>query len=105
MSQSAVAKQHVVSQAVLSQFALDKQLEVEDARHPGRWRPKSPAAVGYVRDFVEHDSGAIEALWHSVETRLPEAINLVRAGVAPAPGSSEESTIRDCVAVKSLMVV
>lgn len=99
MSEQAVVKQHVVSQVVLSEFAVDRHLEVEDVRNPGRWRPKSPAAVGYVNDFVQHDSAAIEGLWQTVETRLPQAIRLVREGTAPHPGSPEESTLRDCVAL------
>ncbi len=99
MSSQTVVKQHVVSQVVLSEFAVDRQLEAEDVRQPGRWRPKSPAAVGYVNDFVPHDSATIEALWHSVETRLPQAMEVVRGGTAPRPGSPEESILRDCVAL------
>lgn len=99
MSSQRVVKQHVVSQVVLSEFAVNRQLEVEDVRHPGRWRPKSPAAVGYVKDFVQHDSSAVGALWNTVETRLPQAILMVRNGIAPEPGSAEKSIVRDCVAL------
>jgi hypothetical protein len=96
---ASVTKQHVVSRVVLSQFAVDRHLEVEDSRRPGRWRLRSPAAVGYVSDFVEHDSGQVEALWQTVETRLPQAISVALQGVAPEPGSPEESTLRDCIAL------
>lgn len=99
MGDQKVVKQHVVSQVVLSQFTVNGQLEVEDVRQPGRWRPKSPAAVGYVNDFVEHDSATIESLWHTVETRLPQAIRKVGSGTAPEPDSAEEATLRDCIAL------
>lgn len=51
-----VTKQHVVSRVVVAEFAVDRHLEVEDARHPGRWRRKAPAGVGYVNDFVQHEA-------------------------------------------------
>lgn len=72
MNERAV-KQHVVSRVVLAEFTVDRLLEVEDCRSPGRWRRRSPAAVGYVNDFVKHDTGQVEALWQTVETRLKAA--------------------------------
>ncbi len=99
MNGDMVTKQHVVSQVVLSEFAVDGQLEVEDVRQPGRWRPKSPAAVGYIKHFVQHDSASTEALWQTVETRLPSAIREVRSGTAPTPGFVNESILRDCIAL------
>jgi hypothetical protein len=95
-----VTKQHVVSQVVLGQFAdEDYELEVEDVRRPGRWRRKAPAAVGYVNDFVRHDSAGAEALWQTVETRLRVALDELNAGGVPAKGSATEEAVRDCLAL------
>lgn len=95
-----VTKQHVVSQVVLGQFADDDyELEVEDVRRPGRWRRKAPAAVGYVIDFVRHDSVGAEALWQTVETRLRVALDELNAGGVPAKGSATEEAVRDCLAL------
>lgn len=41
----------------------------------------------------------LEALWQTVETGLSEAIRLIRDGVPPQPGSVEESTVRDRIAL------
>jgi hypothetical protein len=94
-----IRKQHVVSQVVLTAFAFDGKVEVEDARRPGRWRSKAPAAIGYVNDYVRHDSAATEALWQTVETRLRDALDELRSGVLPPRGSAMEAAIRDCIAV------
>ncbi|MDQ1677135.1 MAG: hypothetical protein QOF58_1184 [Pseudonocardiales bacterium] len=94
-----ITKQHVVSQVVLAAFAVDGQVEVEDVRRPGRWRLKAPAAVGYVNDYVQHDSAGAEALWQTVETRLRDALDELRFGRLPPRGSEVEATIRDCIAV------
>lgn len=34
-----------------------------------------------------------------METRLPQATSIASQGVAPEPGSAEESTLRDCIAL------
>lgn len=94
-----ITKQHVVSQVVLGQFASDGVVEVEEARRPGRWRPKAPAAVGYVNDFVRYDSAGAEALWQTVETRLRDALDELAAGGVPERGSAAEEALRDCVAL------
>lgn len=94
-----VTKQHVVSQVVLTQFAIDGLLEAEDARQPGRWRAKAPGAVGYVRDYVRYDSGSAEALWGTVETRLHDAFVELGDGGVPQRGSGAEAALRDCVAL------
>lgn len=93
-----VKRQHVVSRVVLARFAVDKVVEVEDVRKPGRWRPKSPSAVGYVEDYVRHDSAGAEALWQQTETLLSTALDELDGGV-PERGSRTEQTVKDCLAL------
>jgi hypothetical protein len=94
-----IRKQHVVSQVVLAAFAVDGEVEAEDVRRPGRWRPKAPAAVGYVNDYARYDSAATEGLWQTVETRLRDVLDELRSGRVPPRGSEAEAAIRDCIAL------
>jgi len=84
---------------VLARFAVDKIVEVEDVRKPGRWRPKSPSAVAYVEDYVRHDSAGAEAVWQQTETLLAEALDMLDAGGIPERGSRTEQTVKDCLAL------
>ncbi len=94
-----IKRQHVVSKVVLARFAFEGSVEVEDVRKPGRWRPKSPSAVGYVEDYVRQDSISTEAVWQRTETLLTEALNELNAGVVPERGSRTEQTVKDCLAL------
>ena len=94
-----ITRQHVVSKVVLVRFAVDGIVEIEDVRKPGRWRPKSPSAVGYVEDYVRHDSAGDEAVWQRTETLLATALNELDGGVAPERGSRTEQTVKDCLAL------
>lgn len=94
-----IKRQHVVSRVVIARFAVDGLVEVEDVRKPGRWRPKSPSAVGYVEDYVRHDSAGAEAVWQRTETLLATALDELDGGVAPARGSRTEQTVKDCLAL------
>lgn len=92
-------RQHVVSKVVLARFAVDRIVEVEDVRRPGRWRPKSPSAVGYVENYVRHDSVGAEAVWQRTETLLATALDELDGGVVPEQGSRTEQTVRNCLAL------
>ena len=94
-----IKRQHVVSKVVLARFAVDGIVEVEDVRRPGRWRPKSPSAVGYVEDYVRHDSAGAEAVWQRTETLLATVLDELDAGVVPERGSRTEQTVKDCLAI------
>jgi hypothetical protein len=94
-----IKRQHVVSKVVLARFAVDKTVEVEDVRKPGRWRPKSPSAVGYVEDYVRHDSAGAEAVWQQTETLLATALDELDGGGVPERGSRTEQTVKDCLAL------
>lgn len=85
-----IKRQHVVSRVVLARFAVDKIVEVEDVRKPGRWRPKSPSAVAYVKNYVRHDSAGAEAVWQQTETHLGAALDELDGVGFPnwAPGPS-----------------
>ena len=94
-----IKRQHVVSRVVLARFAVEKVIEVEDVRKPGRWRPKSPSAVAYVKDYVRHDSAGAEAVWQQTETRLAAALDELDGGEVPERGSGTEQTVKDCLAL------
>jgi hypothetical protein len=94
-----IKRQHVVSRVVLARFAVDKIVEVEDVRKPGRWRPRSPSAVAYVKDYVRHDSAAVEAVWQQTETLLATALDELDEGGVPERGSRTEQTVKDCLAL------
>lgn len=94
-----ITRQHVVSKVVLARFAVDGIVEIEDVRKPGRWRPKSPSAVGYVEDYVRHDSIGAEAVWQRTETLLATALNELDGGVVPEGGSRTEQAVKDCLAL------
>jgi hypothetical protein len=94
-----IKRQHVVSRVVIARFAVDGAVEVEDVRKPGRWRPKSPSAVGYVEDYVRHDSAAAEAMWQRTETLLVTALDELDGGLVPTQGSRTEQAIKDCLAL------
>jgi hypothetical protein len=94
-----ITRQHVVSKVVLTRYAVDGIVEIEDVRKPGRWRPKSPSVVGYVEDYVRHDSAGAEAVWQRTETLLATALNELDGGVVPERGSRTEQTVKDCLAL------
>lgn len=94
-----IKRQHVVSKVVLGRFAVGKVVEVEDVRKPGRWRPKSPSAVGYAENYVRHDSAGAEAVWQRTETLLATALNELEGGGVPERGSRTEQTVKDCLAL------
>lgn len=94
-----VRRQHVVSKVVLARFAVEGMVEVEDVRRPGRWRPRSPSAVGYVEHYVRHDSAVAEALWQRTETRIGPALDELDAGGVPERGSGTEQVVKDCLAL------
>jgi hypothetical protein len=81
-----VKDQHVVSKVVLKGFAssLKSRQGVYLARFDKRQRreldPKGLNACGKINGFVQYASGSAEALWHSVETKLSEAIKAAEAG-------------------------
>jgi hypothetical protein len=94
-----IQRRHVVSEVVLARYAVDGIVEVEDVRKPGRWRAKSPSAVGYVEDYVRHDSAGAEAVWQRTETLLAKALDELDGGVVPERGSRTEQTVKDCLAL------
>lgn len=94
-----ITRQHVVSRVVFARFTVDRNVEVEDVRKPGRWRLKSPSAVGYVVDYVRHDSADVEAVWQQTETLLATALAELDRGGLPEQGSRTEQTVKDCLAL------
>jgi uncharacterized protein DUF4238 len=75
-----VRGQHVVSKVVLKGFASKParqrgwQLARFDKRLLRELDPKGLDACGKVKDFISYASGSVEALWHSVETKLADVI-------------------------------
>ena len=101
-SGTSVARQHVISQAVLRKF-------VRNVPPSGRVLAHFDLAgvqldligandVGYVENFVPVDSKATEDLWHQVETRLFLAIKAARSGTALGT-PAHLSTLRNVVAL------
>ncbi|PZT91589.1 MAG: hypothetical protein DI630_29370 [Gordonia sp. (in: high G+C Gram-positive bacteria)] len=93
-------KQHVVSQVLLRRFAVDGDIEVlaMDYPHSG-WRRHSPAAVGYVKDFVRANAEEVEQVWAEVESRLARAFADVDRGSSVKPRGATEEALRDCLAL------
>lgn len=77
-------KQHYVSKVLLKRFA--KAGEPHGlASFDLKWRHlglRSPSAVAWSDDFIEHEPLAAEELWQEVETDLGRAIDAVEAGTA-----------------------
>ena len=79
---SPVKRQHVVSQVVLRQWAVENEVLAVDLRH-GLVKPRSPKAEGFIEEFVKLPlSSAVERHWGDVEVRAPRAVEQVRAGTA-----------------------
>lgn len=93
-------KQHVVSQVLLRRFAVAGHIEALALTYPAsRWRRRSPAAVGYVQDFVRANVEEVERVWGEVESRLaPALVDLDRGDSVRAGGATEEA-LRDCLAL------
>jgi hypothetical protein len=93
-------KQHVVSQVLLRRFAVAGHIEASAVAHPDSgWRRRSPAAVGYVEDFVRANAEEVEQVWGEVESRLaPALVDLDRGGIVESGGATEEA-LRDCLAL------
>jgi hypothetical protein len=93
-------KQHVVSQVLLRRFAVAGHIEATALAHPDSgWRRRSPAAVGYVEDFVRANAEEVEQVWGEVESRLaPALVDLDRGGSVESGGATEEA-LRDCLAL------
>ncbi|NUK86281.1 DUF4238 domain-containing protein [Streptomyces lunaelactis] len=84
-----VARQHVVSQVLLRQFATPVrhasglQVQPYDLLYPERHcRTKPTRAVGWIKDFVPYASASLEALWAEVEQKLPPVFHAVPQGTA-----------------------
>lgn len=85
-SQPTVERQHVISGVVLRRFAGrvpsgGRQLALFDFA-AGQHTLAKAKDVGYVENFVPVDSQATEDLWHTVETRLRQAITAALNGTA-----------------------
>jgi hypothetical protein len=79
-------RQHVISEVVLRRFAgrvssVGRLLARFDLA-AGQATLAKAKDVGYVENFVPVDSKATEDLWHTVETRLRQAITAARSGTA-----------------------
>jgi hypothetical protein len=75
-------KQHLISQVLLKQFATsgpNAQLRAFDLDY-GKSKLKAPAAVGWRKDFIEHEPAQAEKVWQSTEERLGLALAAARAG-------------------------
>jgi hypothetical protein len=85
-SRPTVKRQHVISEVLLRRFAgpvpsAGRQLVRFDLA-AGQGALAKAKDVGYIEDFVPVDSQATEDLWHTVETRLREAIKAAINGTA-----------------------
>ncbi|MGW1505826.1 hypothetical protein ACWCQW_46435 [Streptomyces mirabilis] len=100
-----VRRQHVISQALLSQFATPirhtagPHVQPHDLHHPQRLpEPRTPRGVGFIEDFVPYASASLEQTWNQVEQHLPEAFAAVGAGTAlDDPGTV--ARLRDLIAL------
>lgn len=65
----------MLSRVLLRRFAVDDghgdRVIRFDLRHESETR-RPVSAVGYVKNFITHEPAAAEALWSSVEARMPE---------------------------------
>jgi hypothetical protein len=85
-SQPTVERQHVISEVVLRCFvggvpSVGRRLVYFDLA-AGQQTLRKAKDAGYVENFVPVDSKATEDLWHTVETRLRQAIAAARNGTA-----------------------
>jgi Protein of unknown function (DUF4238) len=102
MSRPTRKRQHVISEVVLRRFAgpvpsAGRQLVRFDLA-AGQGALAKAKCVGYVEDFVPVDSQATEDLWHTVETRLREAIKAAINGTALG-SPVHATTLRNAVAL------
>lgn len=98
-----VKDQHVVSKVILKGFASRQgnkgwQLARFDKERRRELDPRGLNACGKIPGFVTYASGSAESLWHSVETRLGEAIRSAESG-SLHENQGQEKTIKDGIAL------
>jgi hypothetical protein len=99
-----IREQHVVSKVVLKGFASKPDrhrgwhLARFDKRLLRELDPKGLDACGKFRDFVPYASRSAEELWHSVETKLGDAIRVAETGQLHTDDRSVE-VIKDAIAL------
>lgn len=93
------SKQHVVSRVVLRRFEDPRtHLIGNHSIQYGLRQPIGPGGLGWVKNFVKIDSTAIEELWGTTESKLPEA--LAAADAQTAFESAEQvATIKEAIAL------
>ncbi|MER7050280.1 DUF4238 domain-containing protein [Streptomyces jumonjinensis] len=103
MKAAHISRQHLVSQVLIKQFAMPgpkasgEQVLPFDVWNPERQQKlKGPRACGAAKDFVAFDSPSAEALWGSVEARVPSALAAVKAGT-PFADPRHVEVLRDLV--------
>ncbi len=101
-SQPTVERQHVISEVVLRRFAGSvpsggRQLARFDFA-AGQDTLAKAKDVGYIENFVPVDSQATEDLWHTVETRLRQAITAALNGTT-LDSPAHVTTLRHAVAL------
>jgi len=101
-SRPTVKRHHVISEVVLRRFAgpvpsAGRQLLRFDLA-AGQGTFAEAKDVGYVEDFVPVESRATEDLWHTVETRLREAVKAAINGTALG-SPVHATTLRNAVAL------
>ena len=100
-----VRDQHTVSRGILKGFGMPSvggrggwQLGRYDKITDSWLDPKGLKSGGKVYDFIPYASGSAERLWHSVETRLGEAITAAENRSLHADIAHEE-TIKMAIAL------
>ncbi|GEM_PF-3951427 len=101
-SRPTVERQHIISELVLRRFvgrvlSGGRGLTYFDLA-AGQYAFAKAKDVGYVENFVPVDSQATEDLWHTVETRLRQAITAALNGTALG-SPAHANTLRYAVAL------
>lgn len=88
----------MISQVLLRRFAhpTNGRVGVYNVS-TGSTKQSSTKSIGFVPDYVSHQSWAAEQLWQRVESRLPPAFDALDTGAALVPEHLQ--TIADCVAL------
>lgn len=96
-----IRRQHVISKVLLKRFADGSD---DDPRlvgynlHYGASKHYSITSVGYIEDFIPHDSEAAEAAWGSIETNVHPALEALEASTAELTGTHVE-TLKQLIAL------
>lgn len=97
MSGDHVHKQHIVSQVLLRQWAIDGYIQVSNLDR-GNHYIRSPKAEGFDKDYIRHNSVSAERVWGDIEAKVPAALAAVREKTVFA-GLNQEKVLMGLLAL------